>query len=222
MLHADLFKVRLHKMLVLTAVLACLTMTACQSFVAPQQEVAAVDSVVQLRANLVAARAQAKDNMDAANALPDSSEKVAAAFVTYQRKTDRTRHAAESAGKRSASLQVNGPASMRLWELEMAKLSNPKLRVASAEHTAIVRRHYDKIRDQAADTQAAYAPFVSDLTDLEVYLQQDTTMRGVNAALPKIAKIENSGNALRSSIDAFIAAIDALTADATRTTPIKE
>lgn len=211
---------RVRVMLAMTGMLACLAMTACQTGGPSRHSEAAVTSVIALRADLVAARLQVQQNIDATDALADSGATLPKAFAAFERENEETRNVADQAAKRSASLRVNADHHMSAWQLELSKLSSAQLRAAGNERQELVRKHFDAIRDKSAQAKGAYTPFMNNLTDLEVYLQQDMTIRGVNASKATITQIDDSGKALIKSLEACISSLDAFTADMANVQPV--
>lgn len=212
--------VRFKAMLALTVMFICLTLTACQSSgSASNQSAAPLDSVTSLRAQLVSARAQVSKNMLAADTLPDSGAALPKAFAAFIAETDTTRAAASSAAKRAAALRVNSSKYIATWQEQLSALNSPQQRAAGSERANFVSKKYEAVRENAAQVKNAYAPFLDNLTELEVYLQQDLTLRGVNAAKPMNARIDASGKSLIESMDDMIASLDHLLADAANVKP---
>lgn len=206
----------LKAMVACAVLLTSLTMTACQTSGGREfsKSGLATESVIELRAQLVAARDQISQNIDAGNALANSGATLPKVFVVYVKETDETRDAANDAARRSASLRMSAAKYINTWQAQMNKLSRAEVNTSRTEVSDVVRKHFETIRDKAAEVKGAYTPFLNNLTDLEVYLEQDLTMRGVNAAKPTITQMKDSGQSLIASLNGFITSLDAMVADA--------
>lgn len=207
-------------MLAMTAMFACLVMTACQTGGASMNSTDAVTSVIALRADLVAAREQVLDNINATDALADSGATLPQTFMMFERENQAIRQLAYEASMRSASLRVNAAHHIGTWQMALSKHPSAQRRTAGNEPQAIVREHFDVIRDKSQEAKEAYLPFMDNLMDLEVYLRQDMTIRGVNASKSMIVQIDDSGKSLIESLDAFISSLDAFTADMANVQPV--
>lgn len=203
-------------MVVLVALVASVSLTGCESILhrgQPKQQAAAVSSVTAYRASLLGARNQIQKTIDATNAMPNSGAKMPRIFANFETQIAQTHDSADITARQLASLQVNKDKHISTWLAELNTLNNPEKNQAGDDRLEVVRKHFDDIRSNMKKANDGYAPFLENLTEVDVYLQHDMTMRGVNVIKPIIQKIQKTGDDQVSHLNAVIASLDALTAE---------
>ncbi len=196
-----------------------LGLTACSSITSTEQRSGAVKSISHLKSNLESANLQVDQTIAAANGLQAPEADLNKALKTYQKEVRQTHEGSIEASKRIADLRTNAAIHIQNWERELATLQNAQLRKAASQQSEIVKDHFDKIYEAAADAKEAYQPFVADLDDLEAYLLHDLSASGVKASAPTIKQINESGSKLKEKITAILDEIDVLTKDMAAANP---
>lgn len=203
-------------MVVLVVLVGCVSLTGCKSdlfTVKPKQKAAAVSSVKDFRESLLGARQQVQRTLAATNAMPNSGSDMPGKFVIFETQLANTHDSADIIARQLASLQVNKDKHISAWLGELNAINNPEKNQPGDDRLEVVRKHFDDIRSSLKKANEGYRPFLTHLTETDVYLQHDMTMRGVNVIRPSLEKIKETGDALVSDLNAVIASLDALTAE---------
>jgi hypothetical protein len=94
------------------------------------------------------------------------------------------------------------------WQKELATVQNPKIREKAQSRFSESRGQFDKIIQVAQSAKEEALPFVSDLKDIVIYLQADTSVDAVKSLSNSIWKLGNKSKTVRDRIDAVTEQID--------------
>jgi hypothetical protein len=123
------------------------------------------------------------------------------AYQAYVENVDKTKQAA---GVTKARVdQMNGDSSnyFSTWKSDNASISNPDLKKVANKRLDSVQKDY---RSSLASLQLAsgkFAPFISDLTDIQTALSNDLTANGLKAAKGVFKKANKDHAAVQKEID---------------------
>lgn len=180
----------------------------------------AVTSMEQTRTELVRADQQVDEAMVALDRLVSSPEARPAAFKVYTAQVSEAEKQAQDAQRRADKMRARWRDYITAWEMEVDEMSTPDLQARSSERREAIRDNYDRLRDAARATDAAYQPFLTHLRDVQAALALDLTPAGLQAAQPAIDAARQSAKNLKQQIDTFVSQIDQVAAVTTGRQPV--
>jgi len=117
--------------------------------------------------------------------------------------------------KRSQTMQAQGQAYFKQWEIELAQVSNPEVRKLADQRKAALQKTFETIRQQSEPMKAKFDPWMADLKDLKVYLGNDLTIAGVDSAKTLFTKTTHEGLEVQESMDALVTELNTVAATIT-------
>ena len=87
-----------------------------------------------------------------------------------------------------------------IWQKEISTVQNPKIREKAQERFAEARKQFDKIISTAGETKQQLGPFLTDLKDIGIYLEADTSQDAVKSLSNTIWKLGNKSKTVIGSI----------------------
>lgn len=142
-------------------------------------------------------------------------------FEQYAKSVANLESTAAKARKRAEDMQQQGKAYFAQWEKQMAEVQNPEIRNLASQRKAKLQETFDSIKKVAEPLKTQFAPWMSDLKDLEKYLGNDLTIAGVDAAKGLFAKTRTEGVEVQKSMDALVAELNTVSATITPATAKK-
>jgi hypothetical protein len=120
--------------------------------------------------------------------------------------------AAVKAEKRGQDMKAQGKAYFAQWETQLAQLQNPQIKQLAEERKAKLWDAFDSIKKVAEPLKAQFDPWLSDVNDLQKYLNNDLTIAGVDAAKSQFVKTKADGLEVEKSMDALVAELNSIAA----------
>ncbi len=108
-------------------------------------------------------------------------------------------------------VQAQSDEYFRAWSGELKDIKNPDVAAAGSERQARSREVLEAIRAKLEEVKQSVSPFMSDLRDIDRYLQRDQTAQATEALVPVIKKTLGNKESAMRKIDEMIAAIDRAT-----------
>src|SRR4030042_552840 len=118
---------------------------------------------------------QVAGTLVALNRLAESQSSVPQAYKVYTTEVSQTSAQSEQARHRSQQMDLQWRQYIDAWERELNTLSTPELKASAAQRSQDVSEHYDRLREAARQTRAAYQPFITQLQEIQRTLALDTT-----------------------------------------------
>ena len=137
------------------------------------------------------------------------------AFEKFQDNVAKLESTAAKVRSRAESMKEKGQAYFKQWEQELATVSNPEIRSLAEQRKAKLQETFDSIRKYSEPLKLQFAPWMSNLKDLEKYLANDLTIAGVEAAKGLFTKTTNEGLEVQKSMDALVAELNTVAATIT-------
>jgi hypothetical protein len=137
------------------------------------------------------------------------------AFEKYSKDVTKLESAAAAARKRALEMQEQGQAYFKKWEAELAQVNNPEIRALAEQRKAKLQGTFDSIRKYSEPLKTQFAPWMSDLKDLQKYLSNDLTIAGVEMAKPLFTKSTEGGLEVQKLVDALVAELNTIAATIT-------
>jgi len=94
------------------------------------------------------------------------------------------------------------------WRKEGDNFKNPQIRELSEKRRAALGEIYDRIAEQSIGVKQPFKAYVSDVKDIQVYLSNDLTSKGVDAIAPISRKAVDDGTILKSALRNLQTAIE--------------
>jgi chromosome segregation ATPase len=180
----------------------------------------AVTSMEKTRSELVKADQQVDEAMVALDRLTSTSVALPDAYKVYTAQVSEASKQSQEAQQRADRMREDWRDYITAWETEVDTVSTPELQASATERREKVRENYDRLRDAARATDAAYQPFLNQLRDIQATLSLDLTPAGIEAAKPAIDAARQSAQNLKQQIGAFVQEIDQVAAATTGRAPV--
>lgn len=111
----------------------------------------------------------------------------------------------------NTDMQAKSEAYFETWRNELEGIENPKIAAAGRKRKKASLETMQAVRQKLDEAKETLSPFMSNLRDINRYLQQDQTVDGVTALTPIIEKtLKMEKNAIKQ-LDAVIAEVDNVT-----------
>lgn len=104
------------------------------------------------------------------------------------------------------------------WKKEGTEYKNPQIQHLSDERRAALGEIYDKIAENSIGVNEAFKAYVSDVKEIQTYLSNDLTTKGIAAIAPTSEKVVSNGKSLKYSIQNVQTAIQNARAEMSQTT----
>ena len=137
------------------------------------------------------------------------------AFGQYSKDVSNLESTAENVRKRGESMKAQGQAYFKQWEQELATMTSPEIRALAEQQRAKLQATFQSIRQYTEPLKTQFDPWMSDLKDLQKYLNNDLTIAGVDAAKGLFTKTTNEGFEVQKSMDALVAELNTVSATIT-------
>ena len=99
------------------------------------------------------------------------------------------------------------------WEKQGDAYTNPRIRELSEERRNKLAEIYDQVPKAGAGIKRAYLAYLTDLKEIQRYLSNDLTPKGVETIAPVAGKTIQDLDALRTSLKPVLSALDAIKAE---------
>lgn len=97
-------------------------------------------------------------------------------------------------------MNQKGDAYFKVWDQELAKITNEDIRTRSGERRNEVTARFKKIEGSYENAKTNFAPVISDLQDIQRALATDLTASGVQAVKPAVARVSREAEPLRQAM----------------------
>lgn len=94
------------------------------------------------------------------------------------------------------------------WEKEGNEYKNPQIQALSAQRREELSSIYNGIAENSIGVNEAYRVYLSDIREMQRYLSNDLTSKGIESIAPVSGKIGSDGNNLKYSLTNLQRAID--------------
>ncbi len=98
------------------------------------------------------------------------------------------------------------------WEKQGDAFTNPQIRELSEERRKNLAEIYDKVHTAGAGITGSYQAYITDLKEIQIYLSNDLTPKGVGSIAPVANKTFQDLDVLKKSLTPVIAALDEIKA----------
>jgi hypothetical protein len=94
------------------------------------------------------------------------------------------------------------------WQKEGNKYNNPEIRALSEQRRAQLGEIYAKIAENSIGVKGPFKAYVSDVKEIQIYVSNDLTSKGIESIAPITRKAVDDGEKLKFAIRNLQSAID--------------
>jgi hypothetical protein len=105
-------------------------------------------------------------------------------------------------------MKARGTEYFREWQKEDNKYSNAQIRELSEQRRAELGETYGRIATASIDVKQPFKAYVSDVKEIQIYLSNDLTTKGIEAISPISRKAISDGDNLKSALRNLQVAIE--------------
>ncbi|HYE04126.1 MAG TPA: DUF2959 family protein [Planctomycetota bacterium] len=142
----------------------------------------------------------------------EPGKNLRAKYADFSSNLAETREIAAETGAKADRMRTDGDDYFAEWENEAADIANEDIRTMSTDRRIELKARFHEISTSFAAVKAAYAPVISDLTDIERSLGNDLTPAAITAITPIADKARRNADDLRVETTALSSRIDNLVA----------
>jgi hypothetical protein len=110
--------------------------------------------------------------------------------------------------KHADEMKARGKDYFEEWQTEGSKYKNPRIQELSEQRRMELAEIYSKIPLNSIGVKEAFSAYVSDATEIQTYLSNDLTSKGVEAIAPMAKKASMDGDNLKYAIKELEMAIE--------------
>lgn len=171
---------------------------------------ATADRTAAYRDDLVQLREQVGLAVEALRALSenpgDSPRSNKETFETYARELANLEAASRRSRKTYGRMDGRAESFFGGWSEDTARITNADLKHSAEGRRAALQANYERLAQGKLAVDLGLAGFVSELTDLSLYLEHDLTAAGIAKARATIETAFASGATLRDQLEAQVRA----------------
>ncbi len=164
---------------------------------------------------------EASRQLDATGASLDelmrpSQTDVKQAFESYKNNVEKMEAMEKKFAKHADQMKAQGNNYFEEWKKEGSEYSNPKIQQLSDQRRAELRNVYDKIAENSIGVDEAFKTYVSDVKEIQTFLSNDLTTKGISAISPTSKKVVSDGDNLKYAIQKLQTAVQDVRAEMTQ------
>ena len=110
--------------------------------------------------------------------------------------------------RHSNQMNAQGQNYFSEWEKQGNTYTNPQVRALSEQRRVELRQVFAEVPEASIGVKGTLRTYISDIKDIQKYLSNDLTPKGVEAVTPIAQKAMQDGEELKSSVKPVVAAID--------------
>jgi DNA repair ATPase RecN len=134
-------------------------------------------------------------------------------FNNYSDNLDKLESEGKRVLKRVDQLKSSSKEYFAEWEKQGDSFTNPEIRQLSAERRNRLAEIYARVPAAGAGIKGAYNAYLTDLKEIQKYLSNDLTPKGVEAITPVAQKSVQDLNELKGTLKPVITALDEIKAE---------
>ena len=129
------------------------------------------------------------------------------AFEAYKASVERMDNQGKQLVKNSEEMNARGRDYFAEWEKTGNKYTNPEIRELSEQRRNEMSQTFAKIPEASIGVRGSLRSYVTQLKEIQTYLSNDLTPKGIEAITPMAQKAIKDGDNLKASIKPVLAAI---------------
>lgn len=134
-------------------------------------------------------------------------------FTAYTDNLEKLDHEGKLVLKRIDEMKAHSKEYFTEWEKQGEAYTNPQIRELSEERRSKLAEIYAQVHKAGVGIQGSYLAYLTDLKEIQSYLSNDLTPKGIEGITPVAAKSFNDLETLKISLQPVITALDAIKAE---------
>ncbi|WP_441000120.1 DUF2959 family protein [Fodinibius sp. SL11] len=134
------------------------------------------------------------------NLMRSDQTDVKQAFDSYKENVATMEAIEKKFAKHAEQMKAKGNDYFEEWKKEGSEYKNPEIQRLSNERRAALREVYGKIAENSIGVSEAFKMYVSDVKEIQTYLSNDLTPKGIKAIAPTSTKVVSDGDHLKQAI----------------------
>jgi hypothetical protein len=122
-------------------------------------------------------------------------------FKSFEKSVNELGATVNDVGAKSNDMKAQGAAYFADWDQKMAKMKNEDIRHRSEARNKEVSARFDRISKHYDEVNAAFAPYMSDLHDVQSALSVDLTSGGLSSVKDAVGKAKDHAAPLKKTIE---------------------
>ena len=143
--------------------------------------------------------------LDATNAsldalmMPNQAD-VKKAFNSFSDNASKMESMQKDYAKNAADMKAQGKDYFAEWQKTGSTYKNPQIQQLSEQRRAELGDIYGQIAENSVGVNDAFTSYVSDIKEIQMYLSNDLTPKGIEAIAPTSRKVVDDGDSLKDAI----------------------
>lgn len=133
---------------------------------------------------------------------------VKRAFELYSKNVSKIQDMEKDFGKHADEMKESGQDYFSEWDKKDQKYDNTEIQKRSDERRAELGSIYDKIAENSVGVKEAFKMYVSDVNQIQVYMSNDLTSKGITSIAPLSDKTVRNGDFLKNELVNLQSAIE--------------
>jgi hypothetical protein len=163
----------------------------------------AVDNDIKLAVVLIDAAGASLNELTR----PGQSD-VKKAFELYTENISKIEKIEKDFARHSDEMQVRGKEYFEEWQKEGDDYKNPQIQTLSEQRRVELADIYARIPMNSVGVKDAFKAYVSDAKEIQIYLSNDLTSKGIEAIAPISRRVADDGDNLKYAIKSLEMAIE--------------
>ena len=134
-------------------------------------------------------------------------------FDTYSDNVSKLDKEGKREIKRMDEMKAQSKEYFAEWEKQGSAYTNPEIRELSEDRRNNLAAVYARVPEAAAGVRGAYFDYLKDLKEIQIYLSNDLTPKGIESINPVAKKSEQHKDDLKASLRPVIVALDEIKAE---------
>ena len=115
--------------------------------------------------------------------------------------------------KHAKEMETNNNDYLKEWEKNSNEYDNPEIQRLSSERHEIVSKAFNKISETNVGIKDTFRAYVSDVIEIEIFISNDLSSRGIESISPTSNQTVNNGKYLKSALLNLQSAIEVARAE---------
>jgi hypothetical protein len=133
---------------------------------------------------------------------------VKRAFELYSKNVSKIKDMEKDFDKHADEMKKSGKDYFSEWDKKDQKYDNPEIQKRSDERRAALSNIYDKIAENSVGVKQAFKTYVSDVNQIQAYMSNDLTNKGITSIASLSDKTVLNGNYLKNELVNLQSAIE--------------
>lgn len=133
---------------------------------------------------------------------------VKKAFDLFTENTSKMEKMEKDFNKHADEMQKRGIDYFEEWEKDGNEYKNPDIQALSEQRRLELGEIYGRIAENSVGVKEAFKAYLSDCKEIQMYLSNDLTRKGIEAIVPISRQVVNDGDNLKYAIKNVQTAID--------------